>query len=780
MAEVRKDMNFNETNTIKKEQELLSQQKKKKNRIRLDMLMVNLSIVLGLLVVVIFCFHGAVRGMCDSSPEIGEKELLSEGYSSVIYDALGNKMQSLNGKNADQTLVSENQMSEAVKKAFLAAEDARFYEHHGIDVKGLLGEIYAKIKDRDGSVQESQTITQKLLKNQVLHNQTSKSLFAICSSQIQEKYLAIKLEDTLGKEKVLEYYLNTICMGENLLGVQAASQYYFNKDAIDLTVSEAALLAAVGMDSEKYDPLRQQKANAAQRSAVLENMLNLGFISEDEYEDALGEDVYNELQNIENKKERESEVKSCYADAVISNVIADLKEKAGYTQTQAYNAVYRSGLKIYTCQDRELQKICDEEVDQAVSDTGKFSPSQMSFVLIDQTTGMVRALTGENGEETMKIGHNLVLDQESNPGDALSLLSTWLPALDTGGMSLGTVQDDSAYRYQENGKNVPVNEDKRYRGLVTMRESILDSLRIPTVKTLESIMPQTGFDYLKNLGFSTLVEKAERIDGKEESDINLSLASGKLVKGVNNLELTSAYVAIANGGKYIKPVLYTKVVDRQGNILLENETEERKILKSTTTWLLTDVLSEFISQNGNEITLQKYNIGTAGISGNSSSGKEVWFEGYTPFYTAGIWCGYEKKSRTQKEQSQSIWNRIMLRVHEKEGVKDVDFKRVDNIVEYDICTKCGKLAMEGLCDEAQGGNCIQREYFARGTEPTEKCDCHIKYTICRQTGKLVNENCPESDVQTRVFLRKEETGDTDDTPYVLPGDLPEFHCDAHK
>ena len=770
-------MNFSENHIRKKEKEFLSNRNKYIRRFRMDVFFLNLFIGLGLLVVACFCVLGTVRGICDSAPEIGEMELLSRSYPTIVYDKNGNEIQQLTGKESRQTYVPLEQISEAVKNAFIAKEDAHFYEHHGVDIRGIFISLYGDNEKREYKKNNS-TLAQKLIRNQIFENENTHSLFQKISQQLQEQYLSVKLESDLGKGKILEYYLNTINFGDNIIGIQEASQFYFDKNAQDLNNSEATVLVAMSQDPELYNPVTQQADNAGLRMAVLGKMLNMGSISEDEYEDALGDDVYMELQGVNDKKRGVSEADSYYVDAVISQVIADLKEKLGYSHTRAYQAVFHSGLKIYTCQDKDIQKICDEQIEQ--KNVLSNQKQQISFVLLDHHTGNVLALTGGRGEKRVEIDRNRAVDFIREPGNAFALLSTWLPALDTAGLTLGSVEDDSSYEYIEGGN---VQKEKRSYGclgLVTMRESILKSLRIPAIKALNRIHVQTGYDYLQNLGISTLIDKKENLDGNVDTDIDLSMASGRLIQGVSNLELTAAYGTIANGGKYRKPVFYTKVVDRDGNILLEKESEEKTVLKSSTAWLVTHVLTQKITGGEQETALSDKEIQTAGTASVSESNQDFWFEGYTPFYTAGIWCGRDDGGKQENDSSyRTIWKNIMEQVHAMKNTGGKTFQAPSDIVACNICTKCGNLAVEGLCEEAMGGNASRKEYFARGSEPQKSCDCHVKYYICKESGKPSNENCPKEQVESRVFLIKEETQETEDTPYILPRTIAGSSCDVH-
>lgn len=767
-------MNFSENATKEKKHTVYSNRKKFVNHLRLDVFFINIFIVLGFVVVACFCLVGMIKGIFDSAPSIQEAQMLSSEYVTMVYDKDGNVLQKLDGSGSRQTYVFTDQISEAVKDAFVAAQDPHFYEHHGIDIRGVFSSLYAETTGVEYNKKNS-TVTQELLRNQLFKNQNTTSVFVRLSQYIQEKYMAIKMETEVGKEKILEYYLNTISFGENILGIQEAALYYFNKNASELSNSEAAVLAALAKEPRLYEPVKQQAANAGQRGFVLENMLNMGCISEEEYEVALGDDVYMELLGVREKSRGKSEAESYYVDAVISQVIDDLKERMGYSQTRAYQAVYNGGLKIYTCQDKEMQEICDKQM-ATVSD------HQVSVVLLDQWTGRVKALAGGGSEGEVQIDRNRAVDYVREPGQVLSMLSTWLPALDTAGMTLGSVEDDSSYEYMEGGQLQKEKRSFGYRGLVTMRKSILDSIRIPAIKTLEQIDVQTGYDYLRNLGISTLIDKKEDADGTVQTDIDLSMATGKLIQGVSNIELTAAYATIANGGKYRKPIFYSRVIDRDGKILLERESEERTVIKESTCWLLTSVMREMISAGAaKKAEPDNKDISAAGIVGMSSTKSDYWFEGYTPYYTAGIWTGTDDLSvMKQSSSSLKIWKNIMDQIHQTKHLEAASFLVPSDIVECRICDKCGKRAVAGLCQEAMGGNSSKKEYFVRGSEPDKSCDCHVKYFICKDSGMPAREACPKKRVVSRVFLLKEETQDTEDTPYILPQDFRQKSCTKHK
>lgn len=840
-------MNYGKKEIDSKIDKINSSNKKIFNKIKLNVKIFAVIIVFTLILCAVFSVVGIVRGLTDSAPDINEENIMPDGYPSIIYDANGKKFQKLMGINANREYKKITDIPECVQNAFVAIEDARFYKHSGVDLQGILRAVFSALSD-EKMTQGASTITQQLLKNQVFGGGNEKSFFGKVSRKIQEQSLAIKLESTIDKKKILEYYLNTINLGQNTMGVETASKRYFGKSVSKLTVSEAAVLAGITQNPTEYNPITEQQNNEAKRKIILKNMLDQKYITEDEYEEALGDDVYSRIQDINKEKRTSSygDINSYYVDAVIENVVSDLKQKLGYTETQAYNAIYREGLKIYTCQDQSLQKICDDvinndkyyqkntksylsyqlkvkkpdgetelytegDVRAFINDAHKkrisfyfknrkkaekyikmfkkknldkhdkilsesinlIKQPQASFVLMEQSTGKVRAIVGGRGEKTANRTLNRAASSKRQPGSTFKVLSTYLPALDTSGFTLANVMDDAPYKYPGTNKRVKDWDSSGYKGLTSLRQGIVDSVNIVTVKTFQKVTPQTGFDYLLNLGFTTLVDRRETSDGQIYSDIQLPTALGGLTDGVTNVELTAAYAAIANGGTYIKPVYYTKIVDSKGNVLLQNSKSGKKVMKNTTAWLLTDAMKDVIKRGtGKKAAFKKIKMPQAGKTGTTSDNTDFWFEGYTPYYTAGIWLGYDSMfTQMSGSASKIMWRDIMEKVHKVKKLKNKNFKKPEDIITRKICKKCGKLAVYGLCDRALDGNDIKTEYFARGTQPKESCDCHVKYTFSNSTGHMAETGASAS-TNDKVYLNKDEStykAQTKDTPYLIPG-----------
>lgn len=769
---------------------------------------------------------GVLKGIIDAAPDIDDIDPTPTGYLSVVLDDAGNETATLVASGSNRVYVTLDEIPVDMQHAFVAIEDERFYEHNGIDIKGIIRAGFTGITTGHFS-QGASTITQQLLKNNVFEGWTDESWSEKVERKIQEQYLAVQLTKVKSKEWVLENYLNSINLGQNTLGVQAASRRYFGKDVSELTLSESAVIAGITKNPSAYNPVSNPEKNAERRKLVLKNMKDQGYITDKEYEDALADDVYSRIQQV-NVEYAETDPNSYFVDALIDQVVQDLVEKKGYTDTQAYKAIYNGGLTIESTQNMAMQQICDEEannpenyagdveysfsyrltVNKADGTTENYSEQTMlsyyqhanpnyginfssqeeaqaaidaykaeimsdgdtiggesvlftlqpqaAMTIIDQSTGEVKAIVGGRGDKTGSRTLNRATDTTRQPGSTFKVLAAYAPALDTAGMTLATVQDDAPFTYS-NGTSLR-NYDDTYRGFTTLRFAITKSINVVTVKTLTDISPQVGYDYLENFGFTTLDSK---------NDINQSLALGGIYNGVTNLELTAAYATIADGGTYTRPRFYTRILDHDGNVLIDNTAETHTVLKETTAFLLTDAMKDVVTV-GTGTRANFGNMAIAGKTGTTTKNRDALFAGFTPYYTCVVWCGYDDNSPQNKSGQtntpKNLWKNVMGRIHENLEYKD--FTQPDGIVTATVCKKSGKLAVEGLCDCDPRGSMVETEYFAAGTEPTEVCDHHISATICTVSGMLANEFCPTENRQTSVYIIG-GSPNTEDGPYLL-------------
>ena len=824
-------MNYGRKSTAKKEKELLSKGTMIRKKFTVIFAKTLLVCLIAFTVVGGCAGYGVYKGIVDSAPDIHDIDATPTGYLSTVLDNQGNETATLVASGSNRVYVTIDEIPLDLQHAFVAIEDARFYEHNGIDITGIVRAGITGITSGRFS-QGASTITQQLLKNNVFTDWTSESSFADkMERKIQEQYLAIQLEKVEDKDWILENYLNTINLGQNTLGVQAASQRYFNKDVSELTLSECAVIAGITQNPSRYNPVSNPDANAERRTKVLNNMLDQGYIDQADYDTAMADNVYDRIQIVDSETASDN-INSYFVDALTEQVIDDLMEVKGYTETQAYKALYEGGLTIYSTQDPSIQQICDEEVNNAdnygsetkyscsyrltiqkadgtyqnyseqtmlsyyqsknskynidfdskeavdaaieqykadiMEDGDMIVPNgesitytmqpQASMTVIDQSTGEVKAIVGGRGDKTANKTLNRATDTKRQPGSTFKILSAYAPALDIGGMTLASVQDDAPYTYS-NAAHTPVNNyDKSYRGFTTIREGITYSINIVAVKTLTDIGVDIGYEYLQNFGFSTLCD----------SDRTQALALGGITNGVTNLELTAAYATIANGGTYTKPRFYTKILDHDGNVLIDNTPQTHTVLKETTAWLLTNAMEDVLT-NGTGRPAHFNGMPQAGKSGTTSSDRDALFAGYTPYYTCVVWGGYDDNAElSYTTYPKTLWKSVMGRIHENLDYKD--FNKPDGITTATVCKKSGKLAVAGLCDSDPRGSMVESEYFASGTVPKDYCDHHVRVTIDLSTGGIATDTCPEELRSSNVYITGGSAG-TQDAPYLLTDDL---------
>lgn len=785
---------------------------------------------------------GVMKGIIDSAPDISEIDVTPTGYSSTVLASDGTEISTLVASGANRKYVTIDEIPQSLQDAFVAIEDERFYEHNGIDMQSILRAAATGIAHGFHFSQGGSTITQQLIKNNVLTTWTSESSFIeSLQRKIQEQYLAVELEKKVDDKKwILENYMNSINLGANTLGVQAASEKYFGKDVSELTLSESAVIAGITQNPAKYNPITHPDQNAERRERVLNNMLEQGYISQSEYDEAMDDDVYDRIS--EHNAVDDTSINSYFVDALIDDVFSDLIDK-GYSETEAYKMIYQGGLTIQSTQDLELQKICDEEANnldnypttpkysftlyfQVKSSDGTLTSysnqtmlsyykkatnnedysinfdtedecyaaiaqyeqdvlnpgdeivegseyvtitlqPQIALTLMDQSTGEVKAMVGGRGDKSGNRTWNRATDTCRQPGSTFKIIGCYAAALDAGGLTLASVQDDAPFTV---GSKQFHNYDNSYRGYTNLRTAITNSINIVTVKTLQEIGVDLGYEYAENFGITTLTD----------TDKNLSLALGGLTKGVTNIELTGAYATIANGGTYLEPKLYTVVYDHDGNVLLDkSDTQDtRQVLKDTTAWLLTDAMKDVMTSGTGTRAYFGSTMAQAGKSGTTTSNRDCLWAGYTPYYTCVVWGGYDDNSKQAGSNTtypKNIWKAVMSRVHE--GLEYKDFPTPSGITSATVCSKSGLLPIEGTCDSDPRGSMLITEYFDASTVPSDLCDHHVTLTICNDTGTLANAYCPNTTTSVYIVGGGEGTADSD---YLAREDLLNSQCTIHN
>ena len=608
------------------------------------------------------------------------------------------------------------------------------------------------------------------------------------------------------KQSIITEYLNTINLGANTLGVKVAARRYFNKEVSDLTLSECAVIASITKNPSGLNPITHPERNAERRAQVLKNMLEQGYIDQAQYDEARADDVYARIQDVNVQKEAENEPYSYFVDELTAQVIQELQDRLGYTKDKATDLLYSGGLTIYSTQDPSLQTIVDEEVNnpdnydtakhsvtwrytlkhddgsivnysekdlirwmkevKGINFNGLFSSEdsaksyveqykaelirdtdkelgeqffttlepQVSFVLMDPHTGQVKAISGGRGEKRYSLSLNRATGTLRQPGSTFKLITSFAPAIDLYGATLATPFYDTAYTL--GNKTFKNWYSSGFLGYQTIRDGIIYSLNIIAVRCLmEQLNPHEGRLYAENLGITSLLD----------SDENPALALGGITNGVTNLELTQAFATIANGGQFNKAKFFTKILDQEGNVLIDtSEDQPRQAMKATTAFLLTDAMKQSMlpnrayaaSVNVNSTSTRAHfdGMSLAGKSGTTTKDVDIWFVGYSPYYVGGIWGGCDENQPLIDKASgeynggagfhKDIWRKIMSRVHE--GLPDIGFTQPDGIVQAQVCRKSGKLPTSGCYADYRGSSVIT-EYFAEGTVPTTNCDRHTSW-----------------------------------------------------
>ena len=804
-------MNYGKKSASKKRNALISRSSMMGKRAHVSFIRVLFIGLIALCVAVSTLGIGSIQGILANTPDVNEVDIMPLGYATFLYDCNGNQMRKLAAPNANRLPVSIEQIPEDLQHAVVAIEDERFYEHNGIDPKGIVRAGMIGLTTGDFS-QGASTLTQQLIKNNIFDFMSEDTFFDRLERKIQEQYLALKLEKQMSKSEIMENYLNTINLGQNTLGVQAASQRYFNKDVSQLTLSESAVIAAITQSPSYYNPITHPDHNADRRKQVLKNMLEQGYISQEAHDEALADDVYARIQNVNTNITQNTTPQSYFVDALTEQILTDLEDPdvgLGYSETQAYNTLYKGGLSIYSTQDLEIQGICDqvlnddsnypykvqyglsyaltvtradgtqenyssghikqfrnmkygltfdsEEQAHQVIESFKasiakegdtydevinLSPQpQASVTVIDQATGQIKAMVGGRGTKSSSMSLNRAYTGSTRqPGSCFKILSTYAPALDSAGETLATIIKDEPYEYAD---GTPVSNwwGNYYRGNMTMRKAIEQSANICAVKTLTEITPQLGFTYCQNFGLSTLVESRTTDEGKVFTDIQQPLALGGVTDGVYNYEMCAAYAAIANGGVYQEPIMYTKILDHDGNVLLDRtQTQEKHtVLKDSTAFLLTSAMEDVIKK-GTGTPARLSNMDAAAKTGTTSNNVDLWIAGYTPYYTCTIWSGYDDNTPLADREWDyhlKMWKKIMDQINTTKGLAYTQFEEPDSVVERTVCTSTGKLAVSG-CPAVT-------EYFDRDTAPTQSCSGHRSAKKPSSDSKKDDESSDSSD-----------------------------------
>lgn len=732
---------------------------------------------------------GYVYAIIKSAPTLDVNSVLNLNQQSRIYD---NKEQFMDNVQTDEErfVIPFEDMKQYLKDAFVSIEDERFYEHKGIDIKRIFGAVYIDLKKYitgKSGLHGASTLTQQLLKNTILTNDVTPE------RKITEMYLALKLEKYLNKNQILEAYLNTIPLGGQVYGVEAASLKFFGKSAKDLNLVQSAYIAGITQAPSYYSAFSPQNQKDPtpyknRTKTVLSKMLENGKITQDEHDKAIA-DVNAGNFGFDTKKRTEKMNYEWFSRPVIQQVKNDLMKKYKYTSEEASKLLTNGGLKIYSTMDKTLQdytmsilndsknfNLGNNKNEMIESQGYKYPALQAAATIMDYRTGEVKALVGGRGDQPpMSINRAFSISGLRPIGSGAKPLTVYSPAIDQKLLTPASVVDDAPwspetgkkYSRDPNKPYMPQNQSRSFSGNVTLREALRYSLNVVAVKVEDFIGYKTGLSYGEKFGL---------IYNKNSKTSITAIALGQFNNAPNDKDggnttiMSAAYGTFGNSGIYTSPILYTRVEDATGKVILSNEVETKKILSPQSAYIMYDMLKEPV----NNYTAKPAKFGkmpVAGKTGTTSDNKDLWFTGLTPYLSASVWIGYDNPRVILGESGYTvtpIWSKIMAKAHE--GLEYKEIAVPSGLVRATVCKDSGKLPTD-LCREDSRGNRLVEDWFIEGTQPSTFCDAHVTAKINKSNGKLANNNTPADLITERVFVKKPYDGYTTkvgDSAYMLP------------
>lgn len=606
-------------------------------------------------------------------------------------------------KSTDNRIwVDIDKVPKHMQNAFVAIEDQRFYTHMGVDLKRTFGAILNVFLKGDSSYGGS-TITQQLVKNITQDRERTNA------RKIREISRAIVLETKLSKAEILELYMNSIYLSQGVHGVQAASYLYFGKSVDQLSLAQCASIAGITQYPTTYDPILNPENNKKKQLLILDKMLELGYISKEEHDEAAAEELDFTHGKSGDLKENQGKAQSYFADHIFEEAKKDLMEEFEYTEQYAENLLYNGGLKIYATMDPKIQKTAESyyENEKNFPASSGDNKLQSAIIVTDHKTGKLKAVVGGRGEKTDNRVLNRATQSKRQPGSTIKPIAAYAPALEENVINIATYIDNAPIKI---GEWEPQNANGKFSGPVPVKTAVAWSYNMPAIRTLQTVGIDVAFDYLKNkMHISSLVEKGAY------SDKNPALALGGVTQGITPLEMSTAYSCIANGGMYIEPISYTKICTKDGELVFENKPKKNRVFSEETAFLMQELLKGVVNYGtagGNRIP----GMDTCGKTGTTDDNKDKWFIGFTPYYCSTVWVGYDKPKviGAGTELAVGIWRKVMTEIH-----KDLDnksFEKPDGIVKANICPNTGKYASEG-CGVTDWANKKFLTGYCRGKHP---------------------------------------------------------------
>ena len=758
------------TNKTKKKK-VKKEPSKRRKIIKRVILTILLLIVLGILIL-----GGIIAGIFFSDKyKVTREDLKIENVNSKALDSEGNLIATIHG-DENRKLVKIEDMPEYLPKMFVALEDERFYEHNGIDIKRTLAATVQFLLRRGESDYGGSTITQQLIKN-TFEDKDDTGVAGI-ERKIREMSRAYNTEKVLSKTEILEMYLNKIFMGGTYYGVETASEYYFNKNVKDLSLAEAAYLVAINTSPNAYEPFSDSQEEKDRIKDKVKVVLAKFKSEASKLEYDLTEEAYNQaVEEVNNglkfEKGEVTTTQNAYSyltAAAIEEVVEDFAKKYNLKPEEAALRIRNNGYTIYTTQVSSIQHIMEEEFlddnyifeGRETNEDGSLlneGHTQAAMVIIDFTNGQVVGCMGGLGEDSDATGFNRATMSTKQPGSSIKPIGVVAPALENEVIMASSVYDDSATVFR--GGYNPHNSDG-YSGLLTVRHAIEVSSNIVNIKIISELGPEKSAEFLREMNFDKL----------SDDDIGLSLALG--ATSATPLQMAAAYAMIDNNGEYIEPTFYTKVVDINGETVLEPEQDRKRMMSEQNAYILKEILTAPVTGNGGTATtcwISGMEVGAK--TGSTDEYKDRWLCGITPYYAGACWFGFDNQETpygASGNKAARIWGNVMRAVHEP--LDSARFERPSGVVGITICKDSGCVATES-CERTEV------EYFTSGNTPRQ-CEGHQKLKICKETGKIANQYCKDVEEKTYLVKPAKENTNAWSTNAGDKYDVPKDTCDKHK
>ncbi len=638
--------------------------------------------------------------------------------------------------------------------ATVAIEDKRFFQHSGVDWLRSM-KASANLFLGGSSTYGASTVTQQLVKNLTNDNEVT------VRRKLVEIFRALEMEKQYSKEDIMEWYLNTIYLGEQSYGVRTAAYTYFGKDVSELDLAECASLIAITNNPSIFDPYISEKTkakNKERQTDILYEMWQQGYITENEYQNAKNEELQFQYADSSSETGDNSDYYSYFVDQVIRDVVNDLASATGYDTEVINRMILGGGYQIYSTIDVDVQNAAEEvyeDLDNIPKTDSTYQQLQSGIVIIDNETGDIAAIVGGVGQKEGSLTLSRATQSLLSPGSTIKPLAVYAPALEMGLITPATVYDDTPFTF--GSSPWPKNEDDTYHGLTNILTAMKRSTNTVAVKVLDDVGLDYAYHYAVNdMHLDTLVDQYE-LNGVNYTDKSYwSLALGGMVRGVTIRDLTAAYASIENKGTYREARTYTKVLDSDGNVVLDNTQSSNENMSEKTAYYLTYMMEETV-KDGTGQEAQVSGIDTAGKTGTTSDDKDRWFAGYTSYYTGVVWCGYDQPQEVVLEDdsienpASVLFNKVMTKVHE--GKQNKAFEKPTSVIDVEVCQDSGNLVNDWCTKDIRGDRTVTIQLDGSDV-PTSYCSTHVETDICTagDTLHVANDSCKSRGTVTQYGL----------------------------